>query len=112
MQKIPDMGKIDPEKEHEYKDLIADAGVLQWVEENYKGRDYKRLKKTRILTEDGEGITFLPSDIKSLQHHLRLLLGEFKAGNRATQNKIVSIVDNLLERKKITKTTKAKNYQG
>ncbi len=74
---------------------------VEWVEENYKGK-YKRLYKTKMLTEGGEGITFLPSDIKSLQHRLRLLLGEFKAGNRAT-GIIVGIVDNLLERNRISK---------
>ena len=88
----------------EYKDVITEAGVDEWVKENYKGRSYKQLKKTQILTKVGTGITFLPSHIKSLQHHLRLSLGEFKAGNRATQNEIVAIVDNLLERKKISKT--------
>ena len=103
MQKSPNMDEIDEETEREYKELIADAGVQDWVEANYTGK-YKRLYKTKILTEDGEGITFLPSDIKSLQHRLRLLLGEFKAGNRATRNEIVSIVDNLLERNKISKT--------
>ena len=103
MQKSPDMNEIDDDTLQEYKKLITDAGVHEWVEGNYKGL-YEPLRKTKILTEEGKGITFLPSDIKSLQHHLRLLLGEFKAGNRATQNEIVSIVDNLLERKKISKT--------
>ena len=94
--------KIDDDTVQEYKELIADAGVQKWVEDNYKG-SYERLRKTKILTKEGKGITFLPSDIKSLQHHLKLLLGEFKAGNRATRNEIVSIVDNLLERNKISK---------
>ena len=52
--------------------------------------------------EEGEGI-FLPSDINSLRERLKILLGEFNAGNRATRSEIVSIVDNLLERKKIKK---------
>ena len=103
MQKSPDMTKIDDKTLQEYKRLIADAGVAEYVEKNYEGA-YKQLRKTQILSKEGKGITFLPSDIKSLQHHLRLLLGEFKAGNRATQNEIVAIVDNLLERKKISKT--------
>ena len=103
MEKSPDTHQIDGETLQEYKDLITEAGVDEWVKENYIG-SYKLLKKTQILTKVGTGITFLPSHIKSLQHHLRLLLGEFKAGNRATQNEIVAIVDNLLERKKISKT--------
>ena len=106
MEKSPDTHQIDGETLQEYKDLITEAGVDEWVKENYIG-SYKQLRKTQILTKVGKvgkGITFLPSHIKSLQHHLRLLLGEFKAGNRATQNEIVAIVDNLLERKKISKT--------
>ena len=95
MQKNPDMEEIDGETEQEYRELIANAGVVEWVQENYTGK-YKPLSKTKLLTENGEGITFLPSDIKGLQHRLRLLLGEFKAGNRATRNEIIGIVDNLL----------------
>ena len=103
MQKSPDMAKKDGDTLQEYKRLITDAGVEEYVEENYQG-SYKLLRKTQILTKGGKGITFLPSDIKSLNQHLRLLLGEFKAGNRATQNEIVVIVDNLLDRKKNSKT--------
>ena len=51
----------------------------------------------------GKGISFLPSDIDSLHKKLRLLLGEFNAGNRATENEIIAIVDNLLERKRISR---------
>ena len=61
------------------------------------------LKKTQILRSLGDGITFLPSDMNSLAQHLQLLLAEFKAGNRATQNEIVAIVDNLVERKSLSK---------
>ena len=61
------------------------------------------LKKTQILRSLGDGITFLSSDMNSLAQHLQLLLAEFKAGNRATQNEIVAIVDNLVERKSLSK---------
>ena len=54
----------------EYRRLITDAGVDKWVEQN--NRNYGRLTKTQILTNMGKGITFLPSDIRSLQQHLRL----------------------------------------
>ena len=106
MQKTPNTQQIDEQTMQEYKDLIVDAGVDEWVKENYEG-GYKRLTKTQILAKVGTvgtGITFLPSHIKSLKHDLKLLLGEFRAGNRATRNEIVAIVDNLLERKKISKT--------
>ena len=64
------------------------------------------LKLLHYLTTeyDGSGIVFLPSDINSLEEKLNLLLGEFKAGNRATRNEIVAIVDYLLEKRIITKT--------
>ena len=88
--------------------MITDAGVEEYVEANYAGGSYRQLRKTKILANlersDGTGISFLPSDIDSLHKSLRLLLGEFKAGNRATQNEIVAIVDNLLDRKRISRT--------
>ena len=73
MQKSPDMMKIDDDTVQEYKRLITDAGVEQWVEENYKGL-CERLRKTKILAKEGEGITFLPSDIKSLQTPLETII--------------------------------------
>ena len=45
----------------------------------------------------------LPSDIKSLQKRLRILLGEFNAGNGATRPEIIAITDNLFKRKRMTK---------
>ena len=47
MQKSPDMNKIDDDTVQEYKELIADAGVREWVEDNYKG-SYECLKKQRF----------------------------------------------------------------
>ena len=102
MQKNPSLVEMDKDTLQEYKRLITDADVEEYVANNYEG-DYRKLTKTKILNKEGRGITFLPSDIDSLNQHLRLLLGEFKAGNRATQNQIVAILDNLLERKKISK---------
>ena len=52
----------------------------------------------------GSGIQFLPKDIKGLTTKLNLLLGEYAAGNRtSTRNEIVSILDELLRRKKISR---------
>ena len=52
----------------------------------------------------GEGI-FLPGDIKGLQTKLSYLLAEYRAGNRSssTRNEIVSILDELLRRKRISR---------
>ena len=52
----------------------------------------------------GDGIHFLPGDIKGMKTKLRLLLAEFRAGNTvATRNEIVSILDELLRRKQISR---------
>ena len=70
------------------------------INSTYKMREiFKKFPQV----EQGEGIDFLPSDIKSLQTKLCYLLGEFRAGNTAaTRNEIVAIADNLLKRKHIS----------
>ena len=70
------------------------------INSTYKMREiFKKFPQV----EQGEGIDFLPSDIKSLQTKLCYLLGEFRAGNTsATRNEIVAIADNLLKRKRIS----------
>ena len=58
----------------------------------------------------GNGIIqFLPGDIKGMETKLNYLLGEYRAGNRSsyTRNEIVSILDELLRRKRISR----KEYQ-
>ena len=103
MEKNPNMVDIDQETLEQYEKLVNDTNAKEYVEENYRG-NVGRLRKTRILNnKTGKGITFLPSDISSLFDHLNLLLAEFNAGNRATQNEIVAIVDNLVSRKKLSK---------
>ena len=58
-------------------------------------------------TTVGNGL-FLPGDIKGLENKLNYLLGEYRAGNRLlTRNEIVSILDELLRRKRISR----KEYQ-
>ena len=55
--------------------------------------------------QSGEGIQFLPGDIKGLTTKLNLLLAEFAAGNTSsTRNKIVYILDERLRRKQISRT--------
>ena len=54
--------------------------------------------------ESGSGIQFLPGDIKGLNTKLNLLLAEYAAGNRSsTRNEIVSILDELKRRKRISR---------
>ena len=54
---------------------------------------------------DGDGMQFLPGDIKGLKAKLNLLLAEFRAGNSSsTRNEIVYILDELLRRKQISRT--------
>ena len=103
MLKKPDMSSISPEALREYRDLVDITRAEDYVRDNYTGRDHRMLQKYVLLTEGGKGISFLPSDIKSLQKRLNLLLAEFNAGNRATRNEIVAIVDNLIGRKQLTK---------
>ena len=53
--------------------------------------------------KEGQGIEFLPGDIKGLKEKLSYLLGEFRAGNTsAVRNEIVAITDELLRRKAIS----------
>ena len=107
MLKNPDMTLISSETLGEYRRLVDMTLAEDYVRENYNGRDHTALKKYILLTEGGKGISssssFLPSDIKSLQNRLNLLLAEFNAGNRATRNEIVAIVDNLIGRKRLSK---------
>ena len=57
----------------------------------------------------GNGLVFLPGDIKGLETKLTYLLGEYRAGNRSsTRNEIVPILDELLRRKVISR----KEYKG
>ena len=59
-----------------------------------------------ITPSHGEGIVqFLPGDIKGLETKLNYLLGEYRAGNRAStvRNETVSILDELLRRKRISR---------
>ena len=103
MLKNPDMSQISPEALREYRHLVDMTLAEDFARDNYTGRDHKMLKKYILLTEGGKGISFLPSDLKSLKSRLNLLLAEFNAGNRATRNEIVAIVDNLAGRRKLTK---------
>ena len=58
--------------------------------------------KRKTKNKEGTGIVFLPGDINELIEQLHLLLAEFRAGNTATKNQIVAILDQLLKRNYLT----------
>ena len=66
---------------------------------------------TSLKQQHGNGVVqLLPGDIKGFETKLNYLLGEYRAGNRSfyTRNEIVSILDELLRRKRISR----KEYQN
>ena len=93
----------------EYKKLVSQTNVMTNPHNEVKGKTnlkntwkWKNIFKKEI--KKGHGIEFLPSDINSLQQQLAYLLAEYQAGNTsATRNEIVTIADNLLKRKHISK---------
>ena len=74
-------------------------------------KKYKMLEEIAIPIEEkkeevpiGSGVQFLPGDIKGLHTKLHLLLAEYRAGNKSsTRNQIVSILDELQRRKRLSK---------
>ena len=101
MENTPDTDNLKPGDLDTYSEIMDLTNALQVAIQ--QSRYAKETQKFRLLTQikkEGEGI-FLPSDINSLQQRLKVLLAEFNAGNRATRNEIVAIVDNLVERNKL-----------
>ena len=96
----------------QYQRLVDLTNVMSFPNNLRKNSHVKRTykwKKIFLKFEDvlheGNGIKFLPADIKGLQTKLAYLLGEFQAGNTiATRNEIVSISDELLRRKNISQS--------
>ena len=90
-----------------YKHLVKQTNVLYHPRGVKRGisRPTTTYKWRYILQEQqGEGIQFLPGDIKGTTTKLNLLLAEFAAGNTSsTRNEIVYILDELLRRKKTTR---------
>lgn len=102
MENTPKIERITAEELDRYKHLMRLTNTFEIAQ---RKESAKRTKKfaliVDLLKEEGSGISFLPTDINSLHHRLKVLLAEFNAGNRATRNEIVAIVDNLVERKKL-----------
>ena len=83
------------EMPHVTKPNDRPKGTLKW-------RFFKEIglvQGDEVEEKEGTGIQFLPGDINGLIEQLRLLLGEYRAGNKSsTRNKIVAILDQLLRR--------------
>ena len=103
MYKKPNEDTYTEEDMRVYEKLVHQTNVMSApnnVGSNSKIQlTYKWRKLFPNFRKEGEGIEFLPSDIKSLQDKLSYLLATFQAGNKsATRNKIIAIADNLLHR--------------
>ena len=75
-------------------------------EEESPSHKHRGAEVTRsIKQQHGNGVVqFIPGDIKGLETRLNYLMGEYRAGNRlSTRNEIVSILDELLRRKRISR---------
>ena len=103
MENTPDMNNITEDDLNEYRDLMSATDAYEYGIQNHGSRNTKKRKLLERL-KTGDGISFLPSDINSLHQELKVLLAEYKAGNRAARNEIVAIVDNLLGRKQMQKS--------
>ena len=104
MENTPNIDNIPIEDLNNYKNLMAltNAMNIGLNESRYAQRtDKYQLLKHLFGIEEGSGISFLPSDVNSLKKRLDVLLAEFQAGNGATRNEIVAIVDNLVRRNKM-----------
>lgn len=77
--------RIDDDEEDSFKDSFTTA---DWAHDG---------------EASGSGVMFLPGDIKGLETKLNYLLGEYRAGNTITRNEIVSILDELQRRKRISR---------
>ena len=72
----------------------------------FKDRNRESLEREKETSprSHGDSIQFLPASIKGMETKLNYLLGEYRAGNTtSTRNEIVSILDELLRRKGISR---------
>ena len=101
MENTPNINNITEEDLDNYMHLMDITNAMQHgLEESRYAQltdKYKLLKQLLGEEEEGDGISFLPSDVNSLKKRLDVLLAEFQAGNGATRNEIVAIVDNLVK---------------
>ena len=86
-----------PKSTYKWKTFFAATAAGNVSDDDVNDDDY-------LSAHDGDGMQFLPGDIKGLKVKLNLLLAEFRAGNtQATRNEIVYILDELLRRKQISR---------
>ena len=104
MENTPNQDNISEQDVDNYKHLMDITNAMQYglhASPNAHRTDKYKLILKKLFEEEGEGISFLPSDVNSLKKRLNILLAEFQAGNGATRNEIVAIVDNLVKRNKM-----------
>ena len=112
MFKKPREDTYSTEDLERYQRLVDVTNVMSFPNNLRKNSHVKGTYKWKKIFQkfgnhhhEGNGIKFLPADIKGLQTKLAYLLGEFQAGNTsATRNEIVSISDELLRRKNISQS--------
>jgi hypothetical protein len=108
-EKTPNWPNIPEEDKANYAEIAEKTHLIDNPQNTDRSSNVKGTNKYQILKHleenyVGSGVVFLPSDINNLEEKLNLLLGEFNAGNRATRNEIIAIVDYLLQKRIISKT--------
>ena len=104
MENKPEL--FHPEDLTNYKELLDKTNAVNFPLTKTPADRPKSTSKWAFFKEKGyvktgSGVTtqFLPGDINGLLYKLRLLLAENRAGNKSsTQNAIVAILDQLLQR--------------
>ena len=107
------IGRSKPKTTYKWRNIIEPLQEEHFSSEDesssysdgdqYTDSDGEKWYDTKYSLKNGEGIQFLPADIKGLTSKLNLLLAEYDAGNRSsTRNEIVAILDELLRRKEIS----------
>ena len=77
--------------------FFKENGIVQTQQQEEESEEEESEEEDK--KEIGHGIRFLPGNINGLIEQLRLLLAEFRAGNKSsTRNQIVAILDELLRR--------------
>ena len=95
--------------EEAYNRLSAQTDLMLYPRNVTKDSRPQNTSKRRLLERfrapTGNGVTvFLPGHTKGITSKLNLLLAEFRAGNTSsTRNEIVSILDELSRRKRISR---------
>ena len=102
-----------PEDLDAYRNLMVQTSALYKdndpaTERSRGNRSYKWKRIQKPIWEEqnkkknGEGIVFLPKDIKGLWQKLKLLGAEYRAGNKTTRNELVAVLDELKRQGGIT----------